>query len=95
MEFSAHLPSFLIIGGKAGSTSIHQYLRQHPAVSLPKRKETHFFVCDRDGTASPESYFGRQLLNPINNLDDYIADFEDGKDHGFIAKTEGNSLFCV
>jgi hypothetical protein len=93
MEFSAHLPSFLIIGGKAGSTSIHQYLRQHPAVSLPKRKETHFFVCDRDGTASPESYFGRQLLNPINNLDDYIADFEDGKEKSFFGEVCPSYLF--
>lgn len=38
------LPNFLIIGAaKAGTTSLHHYLRQHPDIYLPPVKETNFF----------------------------------------------------
>ncbi len=39
------LPTFLIVGAaKAGTTSLYEYLAQHPAVFLPKYKEPHYFV---------------------------------------------------
>ncbi len=38
------LPDFLIIGAqKAGTTSLANYLAQHPSVVAPKWKEVHFF----------------------------------------------------
>ncbi len=38
------LPSFLIIGSaKGGTTSLHEYLGEHPAVSPPLTKEIHYF----------------------------------------------------
>lgn len=38
------LPTFLIIGAmKAGTTSLHQYLRAHPSVFMPEDKEPQFF----------------------------------------------------
>ena len=38
------LPSFLIIGAaKGGTTSLHEYLGEHPAVSPPLTKEIHYF----------------------------------------------------
>lgn len=38
------LPSFLIIGARrAGTTSLYDYLTQHPRVARAKRKELHFF----------------------------------------------------
>lgn len=38
-------PNFLIIGAaKAGTTSLHQYLRQHPQIFLPPNKEPGFFA---------------------------------------------------
>ena len=41
------LPNFLIIGTiKGGTTSLHRYLRQHPDVYLPPRKEPQFFSWD-------------------------------------------------
>ncbi|HUJ12383.1 MAG TPA: sulfotransferase [Thermoanaerobaculia bacterium] len=37
-------PNFLVIGAaKAGTTSLHHYLRQHPAIYLTPVKETNFF----------------------------------------------------
>lgn len=38
------LPNFLVIGAqKCGTTWLHQVLRQHPEVFVPKCKEIHFF----------------------------------------------------
>jgi hypothetical protein len=37
-------PNFLVIGAqKAGTTALHGYLRQHPAVFMPGWKELHYF----------------------------------------------------
>lgn len=37
-------PDFLVIGaGRAGTTSLHQYLSQHPAVFLPARKAPSYW----------------------------------------------------
>jgi Sulfotransferase domain len=38
------LPSFLVIGAmKGGTTSLWQYLKSHPQIYLPPKKEIHFF----------------------------------------------------
>lgn len=43
-----HLPNFYIIGAaKAGTTSLHFYLDQHPDVFMARDKELHYF-CDPD-----------------------------------------------
>ena len=39
------LPDFIIIGGqKCGTTSLHQYLQQHPDIAMSKWKELQFFA---------------------------------------------------
>ena len=41
------LPNFLLIGAaKAGTTSIHNYLKQHPDIFLSSNKEPRFFAFD-------------------------------------------------
>ncbi len=43
-------PTFLIIGTmKGGTTSLHRYLRQHPEVFMPERKELNFFLDEYAG----------------------------------------------
>ena len=38
------LPDFLIIGAsKSGTTSLYEYLVQHPCVHPPRSKELHYF----------------------------------------------------
>lgn len=38
------LPDFLVVGAaRAGTTSLHYYLRQHPGIFLPSQKEPSFF----------------------------------------------------
>ena len=42
-----HKPNFLIVGAaKSGSTSLYQYLSQHPEVFMPINKEPNYFVAE-------------------------------------------------
>lgn len=39
------VPNFVLIGAaKAGTTSLHRWLAQHPDVFVPRQKELHFFA---------------------------------------------------
>ena len=48
------LPTFLIIGAvKAGTTSLHHYLNQHPEIQMSAVKETNFFSGAANGVPYP------------------------------------------
>jgi hypothetical protein len=48
-------PNFLIVGAaKCGSTSLYQFLNQHPQVYMPANKEPNYFVADYQKTMSRE-----------------------------------------
>lgn len=55
------LPNFLIIGAaKSGTTSLYHYLRAHPQVFMPEKKELGFFIAEENwsrGLAWYESQF--------------------------------------
>lgn len=63
------LPDFLLIGiQKAGTTSLFNYLAQHPAIESPLRKEVHYFDVRYErgerwyrAHFPPESTIGRTL----------------------------------
>ena len=58
-------PDFFIVGAaKSGTTSMHDYLRQHPAVFMPAIKELNYFGSDR-----PSRHSTRMTL------DEYLANF--------------------
>jgi hypothetical protein len=43
------LPNVIIIGAmKSGTTSLHYYLNQHPAISMSDEKELDYFVAERN-----------------------------------------------
>ena len=49
MRDPGKLPDFLIIGAmKSGSTTLFNYLRQHPRIFLPEYKEPEFFVAEKN-----------------------------------------------
>jgi hypothetical protein len=53
-------PNFFIVGaGKCGTTSLYAYLRQHPEVFMPDRKELHFYSTDleRSNRIKEQEYF--------------------------------------
>lgn len=57
------LPSFLIIGAmKGGTTSLYQYLKEHPDVFMSQTKELHYFVAEKNlrrGTGWYERQFSK------------------------------------
>ena len=64
------MPNFLIVGAaKSGTTSLYEYLRQHPAVFMPKWKELSFFIGDHFGplhkVKRPEYY--RKVFDKVQN----------------------------
>lgn len=59
-------PDFFIVGApKCGTTALYHYLRQHPQVFMPDRKEPHFFAVDV------------RVPGAIRNPAEYAALFED------------------
>jgi hypothetical protein len=64
------LPGAVILGAqKSGTSSLHNYLTQHPGVIAPLRKEVHYFDLNYGrGEAWYRAHFGRQG-EPGLNLD--------------------------
>ena len=61
-------PNFFIVGApKSGTTTLYRYLRQHPAVFMPLRKEPHHFATDL--------YAPRYVYDEA----EYLALFEEGR----------------
>jgi Sulfotransferase domain len=54
-------PNLIVIGAaKCGTTSLHEYLNEHPEISMSREKEPHFFVEGKNwdrGLAWYESHF--------------------------------------
>ncbi len=55
-------PDFFIVGApKCGTTAMTQYLRQHPDIYMPRKKELHFFGSDLESawfTRDEDAYLG-------------------------------------
>jgi Sulfotransferase family len=68
------VPNFLIIGAhKAGTSSLHRYLQQHPEVFLPTLKEPRFFSYDPDGAdVEPSPYAWGPRVHPITTWSEYL-----------------------
>jgi hypothetical protein len=64
------LPGAVILGAqKCGTSSLHNYLTQHPGVIAPLRKEVHYFDVNHDrGESWYRAHFGREG-EPGLNLD--------------------------
>jgi hypothetical protein len=70
-------PNFVVIGAaKAGTTSLHGWLAQHPEIFVPRQKELHFFAADwlRENSKGPGDARVLQDLPP--DWDAYLAHYE-------------------
>lgn len=68
-EKERNFPDFLVVGtGRAGSTSVHYYLSEHPDVIVPPAKETLFLHIITNPNKSQLQY----LPNAITNYDSYL-----------------------
>lgn len=72
-----HLPNFVVVGApKCGTTSIYHYLRQHPDVFVPERKELHYFswpYMSRFVAGPGDSYMLTTLCKTEDEYADYYA----------------------
>lgn len=71
------MPNFLIIGAaKAGTTSLHYYLNQHPEIYMSSIKEPMFFALEgkKLNFQNPDRGIN---YNAVTRLDEYIKLFED------------------
>ena len=83
------LPTFLIVGvQKAGTTSIYNYLQEHPQVFMSRIKETNFL--EQDWLSLPPE---KQNKNGIITIEDYAALFADVRDEIAIGEASPNYLF--
>jgi hypothetical protein len=75
------LPNFLVIGAaRSGTTSLYQYLKQHPQIYMCPIKETNFFAHE-SGEAEPSDVGsgverGPQIPAKITSIEDYAALFQ-------------------
>jgi hypothetical protein len=77
------LPDFLVVGAaKSGTTSLHYYLKQHPALFLPERKEPWFFsfVGHPPEYVSPSDLPG--VVHDVARYSELFADSRDGQQLG-------------
>ncbi len=82
------LPTFLVVGiEKAGTTSIYQYLNQHPQVYMSPVKETNFL--ERDW----ENFQGKPNPKRIDTWEKYCNLFNNVQDEIAIGEVSPNYLF--
>lgn len=78
---SVHKPNFFIVGApKCGTTSLWKWLREHPQIFLPKKKEPDFFNFDH--------YRGE-----CRTLEDYESFFKKAKPHQLIGEATPSYLW--
>ena len=71
-----NLPNLLIVGAaKSGTTSLHNYLKQHPDIFMSNHKEPHFLINNEIGV--------NRIPKGINNLQDYSNLFSHGTSHKY------------
>jgi len=82
---NATLPNFFIVGAaKAGTTSLHYYLQQHPDIFLPSMKESFFFSGFRRNSFNGiGSEYGHDI---VEELDSYKKLFQDVKNEKAIGE---------
>lgn len=95
MNSSNSLPNFLIIGaGKSGTTSVDNYLKQHPDIYVSPTKEPNFFgyelntASDFEGTPQLFHY-----KNSVTNYRDYIKLFEGAKANQMKGETSNTYMY--
>jgi hypothetical protein len=83
------MPNFLIIGSQSsGTTSVYNYLKQHPQVFVSPVKETNFFVHDGQ---NPE--IAPHIPSGLPGLAAYQALFRDASGHTAVG--EASPLYLI
>ncbi len=85
------LPNFLIIGAaKSGTSSLYQYLKQHPQIYMSPIKEPHFFGLEGETL----NFQGSGIENDsITNIEDYCALFQGVSNETAIGEASNSYLY--
>ncbi len=69
MEKIKNLPNLLIVGAaKSGTTSLHNYLKQHPDIFMTAHKEPHFLINNEIGV--------KRVHKAVTDIKNYQAMFD-------------------
>jgi hypothetical protein len=87
------MPNFIIIGaGRSGTTSVYEYLRQHPQICMSAIKETNYFAFL--ASQLPGSRIAPVLPWKVTSLRDYQDLFRVKKHHLAIGEASPFYLFA-
>ena len=85
-------PNFLIVGAaKAGTSSLHNYLAQHPSIYLPAQLKESNFLCDLG--AEPYPGLRRRFSPLIQSVEAYDALFEEVGDEAAVGEACPSYLY--
>ena len=76
MEEVKNFPNLLIVGAaKSGTTSLHNYLKQHPDFFMTDHKEPHFLINNEIGV--------KRIHKAVTTLSDYQEMFEGSSEYKY------------
>jgi hypothetical protein len=88
-------PNFLIVGAaKSGTTSLYNYLKQHPDIYMPKHKEPLFMTSEIYANLSEKD--PRRHLNDeakVYTYEDYLRLFADAKNEQMLGEASATYLY--
>ncbi len=86
MDANINLPNLLIVGAaKSGTTSLHNYLKQHPDVFMTDHKEPHFLINSEIGK--------KRIHKAVTKLDKYRKMFDTLTDYKY--KGESSVMYLA
>jgi len=86
-------PQFVIVGApKAGTSSLYEYLKQHPKVFMPEKKEPVFFCGYGSNFRGPGSHLYNRDL--VTDPDEYLALFAEAPPGSLTGEASTDYLSC-
>ncbi len=88
------LPDFVIIGaGKSGTTSLNEYLKEHPKIFMATRKEPNFFAFETlDPSIYDEEKSREYYFNSVLKIEDYYKLFEGAKEDQLLGEVSNTYI---
>ena len=87
-ESASRFPNLFIVGAaRSGTTSLHNYLAQHPQIFMSAVKEPHFFA-----DIEPAARMAH-LIRPIKEEGAYLHLFRDGANHPVVGESSPSYLW--
>jgi len=88
------LPDFVVIGaGKSGTTSLNEYLKEHPQIFMSTRKEPNFFAYEQSKEEDFDLESSREFYrDSVLKLEDYLQLFAGAKESQLLGEVSNTYL---